>query len=73
MRGRVGSVAGFITAGLMPRGSAASGALLTFVGPRVSVLVLTAGMLALAAAASLSETIRTAPESPAASHPTPSQ
>lgn len=61
LRGRVGSVAGLITAGPMPLGSAVCGILLQSLGPRATAAVLTAAALALALVASASPTIRNVP------------
>lgn len=58
IRGRVGGVAGLITAGPMPFGSAACGLLLQYAGMSATVLSLTLGMLVLALTASGSRSIR---------------
>lgn len=62
--GRVMSAAGTLTWGVMPLASLAAGVLLTAVGPRGSLWVLSGVMLAAAVAATIDPSVRTAPDRP---------
>ncbi len=61
LRGRVGGVQGLVAWGPIPLGSLVGGLLLQWLGGVTTTLVLAAGMLAIAAAASASPAVRHAP------------
>jgi MFS family permease len=61
LRGRVGSVAGLVTAGPLPFGSAAAGLLLQYGGTTTTISVLLVAMLVLVGVATSSRSIRQAP------------